>query len=225
MSGCKLHPACCLTWWRTVLCETDENLQQKLVFPFESEGQSSVPVEAVVWSACMRVCEFCQRYTSIWSHIQRVSSLVLSNIMMLSDSYPECLRNNKTHSDCSILFVSPPQLVTHLGPCNIRATHIRMKSKLACHLWIIALKIKAGALQSRKTTKGFNSLLCCRLFGSEPFACCSERKPLISAKLHIEDKPALSSLVHRPRNQQARVQDSIFRYPRPLSLLWCCFVW
>lgn len=64
-----------------------------------------------------------------------------------------------------------------------------------------------------KCAEVYFGVLCCRLLGSEPVARCSEREPLVSAELHIEDEPALSPLVHRPRHQQERVQDPIFRYP------------
>lgn len=97
-----------------------------------------------------------------------------------------------------------------------------MKSKVVSHLWIIAVKIIAFPLRwsrEQQNTQQFIALLRCRLFGSEPVARCSERKPLISAEFHIKDEPAVSPLVHRPRNQQERLQDSIFRYPSPLSQL------
>lgn len=97
-----------------------------------------------------------------------------------------------------------------------------MKSKVVSHLWIIALKIIAFSLRcsrEQQNTQRFIALLRCRLFGSEPVACRSERKPLVSAEFHIEDEPAISPLVHRPRNQQERLQDPIFRYPSPLSQL------
>lgn len=81
----------------------------------------SVLVKAVV---CVNMSEFFQRYASIWSHVQQVILPVLSNIMTLSGSYPARLRNNKTHYDCSILFISHCNYnITHLGPCNISPTH------------------------------------------------------------------------------------------------------
>lgn len=97
-----------------------------------------------------------------------------------------------------------------------------MKSKVVSHLWIIAVKIIAFPLRcsrEQQNTQQFIALLRCRLFGSEPVARRSERKPLVSAEFHIKDEPAVSPLVHRPRNQQERLQDSIFRYPSPLSQL------
>lgn len=41
---------------------------------------------------------------SIGIHVRQSNLEVLSNLMMLSPACAACLRNNKTHSDCSILF-------------------------------------------------------------------------------------------------------------------------
>lgn len=97
-------------------------------------------------------------------------------------------------------------------PLHTRTSHLN-NGPFYLHAKRSSVKIKATLCTQLFWRPAYLSYS--RIVRTESVACRAQWEPLLAAQLHVQNKPAVPSMVHRPRNQQERIQDTILRYSRP----------